>query len=85
MINNITIGDLSIDCADPTRTQDFYAALTGWEKREAYGCPAVVSDGGLLILFIGCDYEYAQFGQRNPENNRSRCTLTFRLTICCPQ
>ena len=58
MINNITIGDISIDCANPSRTRDFYAALTGWEKREAYGCPAVVSNGGLLILFMGCDYEY---------------------------
>jgi catechol 2,3-dioxygenase-like lactoylglutathione lyase family enzyme len=59
MINNITIGDLSIDCADPARTRDFYAAFTGWEKRKAYGCPAVISDGGLLILFMGCEFEYA--------------------------
>lgn len=55
----ISIGDISIDCADPTRTQEFYAVLTDWKKCEAYGCPAVVSDGGLLILFMGCDYEYA--------------------------
>ncbi|MBZ4665049.1 MAG: GCN5-related N-acetyltransferase [Mahella sp.] len=47
----ISIGDISIDCADPARTRDFYAALTGWEKREAYGCPALVGDNGLLILF----------------------------------
>lgn len=58
MINNLTIGDISIDCAYPQRTRDFYAALTGWEKREAYGCPALVSDSGLLILFMGCDFEY---------------------------
>ena len=58
MIDNITIGDISIDCANPDRTCDFYAALTGWEKREAYGCPALVSNSGLLILFMGCDFEY---------------------------
>jgi catechol 2,3-dioxygenase-like lactoylglutathione lyase family enzyme len=58
MINNLTIGDISIDCAYPQRTRDFYVDLTGWEKREAYGCPALVSGNGLLILFMGCDFEY---------------------------
>jgi catechol 2,3-dioxygenase-like lactoylglutathione lyase family enzyme len=58
MIGNLMIGDISIDCATPERTRDFYAALTGWEKREAYDCPALASDNGLLILFMGCDFEY---------------------------
>lgn len=58
MIKDITIGDISIDCANPEQTRDFYAALTGWEKREVYGCPALNSDGGLLILFTGCDFVY---------------------------
>ena len=54
----LTIGDLSIDCVNPTRTRDFYVAFTGWEAREAYGCPAIEGDNGLLILFMGCDFEY---------------------------
>lgn len=58
MIRNLSIGDISIDCANPQKTRDFYAALTGWEKREAYGCPALVGDNGLLILFMGCDFDY---------------------------
>src|ERR1035437_712750 len=58
MIPNITIGDISIDCAEPSRTRDFYSALTGWAKREAFGCPALVGDNGLCILFMGCDFEY---------------------------
>jgi len=58
MINNMTIGDISIDCANPMRTRDFYASLTGWEKREAFSCPVLVSDNDLLILFTGCDFEY---------------------------
>lgn len=58
MINNLTIGDISIDCANPERTRDFYSALTGWDKREAYGCAALVGDNGLLILFMGCDFDY---------------------------
>jgi predicted enzyme related to lactoylglutathione lyase len=56
-MNNITIGDISIDCATPERTRDFYAALTGWEKCETYG-PALVSDHGLIMLFMGCDFDY---------------------------
>lgn len=58
MISGITIGDITIDCAYPLRTRDFYAALTGWEKQEAYGCPALVCDNGLLMLFMGCDFKY---------------------------
>lgn len=58
MITNITIGDISIDCANPERTRDLYAAFTGWEKCKAYGCPTIVSDNGLLILFMSCDFEY---------------------------
>lgn len=57
MISNLIIGDISIDCASPEKTRDFYAALTGWEKRESYGCPALLG-GGLLLLFMGCDFEY---------------------------
>ncbi len=56
--NRCAVGDISVDCADPERTRGFYAELTGWEKREAYGCPALVCDNGLLILFMGCDFEY---------------------------
>jgi len=55
----ISLGDISIDCADPLRTRDFYAALTGWQKREAYGCPAVVGNNGLLIIFTKPVVEYA--------------------------
>lgn len=50
MIKGISIGDISIDCANPERTRDFYAELTGWEKCKAYDCPALTGDGGLLIL-----------------------------------
>jgi predicted enzyme related to lactoylglutathione lyase len=57
MINNITIGDISIDCTDPERTRNFYASLTGWEKRVTYG-PALVCDNGLILLFMGCDFDY---------------------------
>ena len=58
MIQGVCIGDLSIDCVHPKETRDFYAALTGWEACVAYGCPAVVADNGLVILFMGCDFDY---------------------------
>jgi len=41
MIPNLTIGDLTIDCANAERARDFYADLMGWEKTTAYGALAV--------------------------------------------
>ena len=58
MIKGITIGDISIDCADPMKARDFYAAFTGWENREAYGCPALVGGNGLLMLFTSPEARY---------------------------
>jgi catechol 2,3-dioxygenase-like lactoylglutathione lyase family enzyme len=58
MIQNLTIGDISIDCKNPEQTRGFYAELFGWEKRTMYGCPAVIADNGLVILFMSCDFDY---------------------------
>ena len=51
MISNVTIGDLTIDCANAERARDFYADLMGWEKTTAYGALAVKTDNGMTILF----------------------------------
>ena len=59
MIKGITMGDLSIDAVNPEKLRDFYAVLTGWEKRTAYDCPAVVTENGLLVLFMNVDCGYA--------------------------
>jgi len=58
MIPNLIIGDLQIDCANPQRARDFYAALTGWEKTIAWDCPALITGIGLRILFAPCDFDY---------------------------
>ena len=58
MIKGITVGDISIDCREPEKLREFYANLTGWEKRTMYNCPALISEAGLVILFMGCDFEY---------------------------
>jgi predicted enzyme related to lactoylglutathione lyase len=57
-MNKFTIGDISIDCCDPKRTQDFYHNLTGWEAITAYGCPAIIAPNNLVILFMECDFDY---------------------------
>jgi len=59
LINNLTIGDLMIDCANAERARDFYASLTGYEKIVAYGCHAIKTDNGLTILFAETDIPYA--------------------------
>jgi predicted enzyme related to lactoylglutathione lyase len=58
MIKNLTIGDISIDCKNPEQTRGFYSKLFGWEERTMYNCPAVIADNGLVILFMGCDFDY---------------------------
>jgi len=61
MIKGICIGNISIDCRDAQRLQDFYAGLLGWGKREMYGCPAVCSPDGIVLLFDQAnDYEYVR-------------------------
>ena len=57
MIQNIIIGDISIDCREPGKLREFYAALTGWTRREKYG-PELVADNGLVVLFMGCDFDF---------------------------
>ena len=58
MINNLSIGDLMIDCANPERTRDFYSDLMGWEKTVAYNCLALKTDNGFTILFAETDIPY---------------------------
>jgi hypothetical protein len=58
VIRNLTIGDISIDCKEPEKLRDFYAELSGWERRILYNCPALIADSGLAILFMGCDFVY---------------------------
>jgi len=58
MIQNLTIGDLMIDCANPERIRDFYADLMGWEKLTTYG-PALRTGIGMVICFTGLDIPYA--------------------------
>ena len=58
MINHIRIGDISIDCTNPEELCNFYSLLTGWKREEFYGCPAIVSNDNLVILFMLCDFDY---------------------------
>jgi len=58
MIPNLTIGDLTIDCANAERARDFYADLMGWEKATAFGALAVKTSKGMTILFWEPDIPY---------------------------
>ncbi|HOF99839.1 MAG TPA: VOC family protein [Clostridia bacterium] len=58
MIPNLTIGDLMIDCANAERARNFYANLTGWEKKVAFDCVALKTANGMTILFAETDIPY---------------------------
>ena len=58
MISNLSIGDITIDCADAARVREFYANLTGWERMVAYDCLALKAYNGLTILFVETNMPY---------------------------
>ena len=58
MIKGIRIGNIAVDCKEPQKLCDFYAGITGWESRIMYHCPALIDKNGLVILFMGCDFDY---------------------------
>jgi predicted enzyme related to lactoylglutathione lyase len=57
-MSRVTIGDISIDCAEPEKLRDFYADMLGWNKCEMYGCPAVIGEYGLVVLFVEPECEH---------------------------
>ena len=58
MIQDLTIGDLTIDCANAERARNFYADLMDWEKTIAFNCFALKTDNGMTILFTETDIPY---------------------------
>lgn len=58
MIPNLTIRDLTIDCANAERTRDFYVNLMGWEKTAAFDCIGLKTDNGLTIRFMEIEQPY---------------------------
>jgi predicted enzyme related to lactoylglutathione lyase len=58
MIQDLTIGDFMIDCADAERARDFYANFMGWEKIIAHDSLALKTFNGLIILFVETDVPY---------------------------
>lgn len=80
MIKNLTIGSLTIDCADAGRARDFYARLMEWDRLAACGCPAVKADNGLVILFAEPDIPYvAPVWPEQPDAQQKQMHLDFTV------
>jgi len=80
MIKGIAIGDISIDCREPEKLRDFYAKFTGWDARIMYGCPALIADNGLVILFMGCDFEYIPpVWPEEPDSQQKQMHFNFQV------
>lgn len=58
MISNLSIGDLTIDCANAERAREFYAKLTGWKKTIAFNCLALETFDKMTILFAEPEIPY---------------------------
>ena len=51
-MQDVTLGNIMVDCDDELKLQTFYGELLGWEKCKLFGRPAVKSSNGIVFLFI---------------------------------
>ena len=52
MIDEVVLGNVTVDCDDERKLQRFYGELLGWEMCELFARPAVSSSSGIVFLFI---------------------------------
>lgn len=52
MSHEIKLADIVVDCADEQALCAFYVGLLGWKQSELFGHPAVVSENGVMFLFV---------------------------------
>ncbi|MDL2225415.1 VOC family protein [Eubacteriales bacterium OttesenSCG-928-M02] len=48
----VKLADIIVDCVDTQAMQDFYLGLLEWQKGDLFGNPAVVSENGVMIVFM---------------------------------
>jgi len=54
----ITSASICIDCKEPLKLREFYAKLTGWDKDPNADEYSLISDTGMNLYFMGCDFDY---------------------------
>lgn len=52
MNQEVSLGNVMVDCDDERKLQAFYGELLGWEMCELFARPAVRSANGIVFLFI---------------------------------
>ena len=52
MSNEIRLADLVVDCPDAIKLSQFYHELLDWKTTELFGNPAVVSENGVMLVFV---------------------------------
>ena len=52
MSNEVRLADLVVDCPDAQKLSHFYHELLGWKTAELFGNPAVVSENGVMLVFV---------------------------------
>ena len=55
MSNEIRLADLVVDCPDAKKLSQFYHELLDWKTTELFGNPAVVSENGVMLVFVQDD------------------------------
>ena len=52
MCKEIRLADLVVDCPDAKKLSQFYHELLDWKTTELFGNPAVVSENGVMLVFV---------------------------------
>lgn len=81
MKQEVTLGNIMVDCDDELKLQTFYGELLGWEKCKLFGRPAVKSSNGIVFLFIEEPNYIRPAWPEEDGNSKNRCILIFKLIM----
>ena len=78
-MEEITLGNIMVDCDDEQGLQAFYSALLGWEACVLFNRPAVRSPGGIVFLFIGEPDYVRPVWPEEPDRQQKQMHFDFQV------
>ena len=79
MIQEISLGNVMVDCDDEEKLCEFYHQLLGWEKCIMYDRPAVRSKNGIVFLFIQEEYYVAPVWPEQSGKQQKQMHFDFQV------
>ena len=77
MADQIKLADIVVDCPDDQKLCTFYQELLGWSRSEMFGHPAVVSENGVMFLFVQEEDYVAPVWPEEPDKQQKQLHFDF--------